>query len=183
MLAKVPQPDPTQLELLQRRPPPVEERTMGIEDSMWFGSYADNKFKIKVGEAQNLVADRLFGIGVKACVYLGSERLCNAEQTRFVPPSDNPVWGQTLEFKMKIKDIPRNARLCIVLFGVWSNPIKVRACMLCMCDVCGVLCACVPLIADTVASAARKRHDLWFALRGNRPRRSSGTKTSSRWRG
>ncbi|EGD81356.1 phosphoinositide 3-kinase [Salpingoeca rosetta] len=126
MLQKVPDTDRTQLELLQRRPAPIEERTGGLEDSMWFGTYAENKFRVKIVEAQNLVADRLFGIGVKACIYLGSERLCSAEMTRYVPPSDNPVWGQTLEFNMPIKDIPRNARLCLALHGVWSNPLRTK---------------------------------------------------------
>lgn len=40
-----------------------------IEDSMWFGPHSEKKFRVKIVEAQNLVADRLFGIGVKACPF------------------------------------------------------------------------------------------------------------------
>eukprot|EP00043_Microstomoeca_roanoka_P011821 m.111667 g.111667 ORF g.111667 m.111667 type:complete len:1032 (-) comp15307_c1_seq1:217-3312(-) len=126
LLDKVPGADRVQLDLLLRRPPPAEERTNIISDSMWFGSYAENKFKVKIVDAQNLVADRLFGIGVKACIYLGSERLCNVEMTRYVPPSTNPVWGQLLEFDLAVKDVPRNARLCLALHGVWSNPLRAK---------------------------------------------------------
>eukprot|EP01147_Barroeca_monosierra_P009776 gene9776-1976_t len=126
MLSKVPHVDPTQLELLQRRSLPADERVNVIEDSMWFGPHSEKKFRVKIVEAQNLVADRLFGIGVKACIFLGSERLCQAEMTRYVPPCDNPVWGQFLEFDMSIKDLPRNARLCLALHGVWSNPLRTK---------------------------------------------------------
>ncbi len=58
-------------------------------------------------------------------IYIGQEEVCKPEKTRYIPPDENLTWGQILEFNLQLKDIPRNARLCLSLHGVWANPLKV----------------------------------------------------------
>ena len=53
----------------------------------------------------------LFQIYVKACIYHGTEALCEPQSSKMVE-SSNPRWDQWLEFLM-IPDIPRSARLCL----------------------------------------------------------------------
>ena len=33
--------------------------------------------------------------------------------------------GDSIEFKMNIIDLPRDARICFSIHGVWVNPLKV----------------------------------------------------------
>lgn len=50
-------------------------------------------------------------IYIKACIYHGTEALCEPRQTKMVE-SSNPRWDEWLDFLM-IPDIPRSARLCM----------------------------------------------------------------------
>lgn len=59
-------------------------------------------------------------------IYLGDRPLCEQEITRYISPEENPTWGEIIEFDINIKDVPRDARLCLSLHGVWANPLKVN---------------------------------------------------------
>lgn len=74
--------------------------------------------------AHDVTVGKFWGIGVEAGIYLGETLICPAEKTRYMAPESNPTWGQLLEFNIKLKDLPRNAKLCLSLHGVWANPSK-----------------------------------------------------------
>ncbi|XP_067658199.1 phosphatidylinositol 4,5-bisphosphate 3-kinase catalytic subunit alpha isoform-like [Haliotis asinina] len=67
--------------------------------------------RIKMNCATHVNDKELGKIYVKACVYHGTEPLCEARNTQQVD-STNPRWDQWLEF-LPIPDIPRSARLCL----------------------------------------------------------------------
>lgn len=92
---------------------------------MWDPVFGEHRFKISVMNAESCIKGKLFGMKVIAAIYLGDILLCKPEETRLVPASDKPSWDQPLEFDMKLKNIPRNARLCMSLYGLWGNPLKV----------------------------------------------------------
>eukprot|EP00051_Salpingoeca_urceolata_P008583 m.107159 g.107159 ORF g.107159 m.107159 type:complete len:1015 (-) comp15835_c0_seq1:121-3165(-) len=117
-------PDPELTASLMKRT--LDELSLPITDSLWFGRCAEQKFRIKILEAANVVTDKLFGIGVLAGIYLGNTLICELERTRYIPPTESPVWGQILEFNINIKDLPRDARLCFSVHGVWTNPSRFR---------------------------------------------------------
>lgn len=104
-----------------KRPP-----TKRLTNSLWHSMYANDKFRIKIERAENVVTGKLFGVGVTAALYLGDNPVCGEEKTRLIPPTSKPEWGQALELDLCLKDVPRNARLCLALYGVWANPIKVK---------------------------------------------------------
>ncbi len=96
MYRKLTKPDTELLRsILDKKPTSDDSRESskrGIQDSMWFGSYSQNKFRVKVNDAQNIVSGKLFGIGVKAGVFLGDVMVCPEEKTRYIPPTDHPEW-------------------------------------------------------------------------------------------
>ena len=55
-------------------------------------------------------------IYVKACIYHGTEPLCEAKNTQHVD-STNPRWDEWLEF-LRIPDLPRSVRLCLSICSV-----------------------------------------------------------------
>eukprot|EP00730_Choanoeca_flexa_P008408 TRINITY_DN12483_c0_g1_i4.p1 TRINITY_DN12483_c0_g1~~TRINITY_DN12483_c0_g1_i4.p1 ORF type:complete len:1013 (+),score=316.78 TRINITY_DN12483_c0_g1_i4:28-3066(+) len=112
--------------LMKQRPPKVEEGPKGPQAMTWFAPEAESKFSIKIEGARNVITGKLFSVGISACIYLGDRALCPAETTRYIPPDDNLNWGEVIEFDLSIKDIPRDARLCLSLHGVWANPLKVK---------------------------------------------------------
>eukprot|EP00052_Salpingoeca_macrocollata_P004776 m.43448 g.43448 ORF g.43448 m.43448 type:complete len:1025 (+) comp14443_c0_seq1:121-3195(+) len=126
MFKTVPQMDPEQKRALMKRTAAFDEKYPGIADSLWFGNIAEQKFRVKIMNAHNLVVGRLFGVGVMAGIFLGDEMITKEEKTRFVPPATDPEWGHILEFDIAIKDLPRNSRLCLSIYGVWANPLKVK---------------------------------------------------------
>ncbi|XP_067658198.1 phosphatidylinositol 4,5-bisphosphate 3-kinase catalytic subunit alpha isoform-like [Haliotis asinina] len=72
--------------------------------------------RIKMNCATYVNVKELGKIYVKACVYHGTEPLCEARNTQQVD-STNPRWDQWLEF-LPIPDIPRSARLCLSICSV-----------------------------------------------------------------
>ena len=62
---------------------------------------------------------------MRAGIYHGGEALCDIASTR--PESgSNPCWNQFLDFDLNMIDIPRMARLCLVIFGVYGSAKKSR---------------------------------------------------------
>ena len=62
-------------------------------------------------------------VGVRAGIYHGGEPLCDITNTR-AESGSNPAWNQFLDFDLKVADIPRMARLCLVIYGVTSSAAK-----------------------------------------------------------
>lgn len=107
--------------------PCVTRRTSELCDLLWHNTHAEENFRIKIVSAQSVVSGKLFGLGVSAGIFLGDTLVCKEEKTRYVPPKDRPIWNQVLEFdEMILKNLPRNARLCLSLHGVWANPLRVK---------------------------------------------------------
>lgn len=52
-----------------------------------------------------------------AGIYHGSEGLSSILTTKELH-GPSPVWNEYLEFDLNVADIPRMARLCLVLYGV-----------------------------------------------------------------
>lgn len=64
-------------------------------------------------------------VGVRAGIYHGGEALCDITNTR--PESgSNPSWNQYLDFDLNMVDIPRMARLCLVIYGVCGTTRKTK---------------------------------------------------------
>ena len=64
-------------------------------------------------------------VGVRAGIYHGAEALCDITSTRSESGS-NPSWNQYLDFDLNMVDIPRMARLCLVIYGVYVTTRKTR---------------------------------------------------------
>lgn len=91
----------------------------------------ESKYGLKIVKAIDVGGhssgiNRLFGVGVKAGIFYGEEMICKFERSRYVHPDKNPNWGEGIEFEIDIKDLPRSARLCFLLHGVWANPVKIK---------------------------------------------------------
>ncbi|XP_076472757.1 phosphatidylinositol 4,5-bisphosphate 3-kinase catalytic subunit alpha isoform-like [Babylonia areolata] len=67
--------------------------------------------RIKICCATYVNIKELGKIYVKACIYHGTEALCEPRSSKMVE-STNPRWDEWLEF-LKIPDVPRSARLCL----------------------------------------------------------------------
>ena len=73
-------------------------------DSLWYCGSADTKFTFKVIEAFNVTVGKLFGVGVKAALYLGDTLIGKEEYTLYRPPTtNNPQWNDVLEFDACLK--------------------------------------------------------------------------------
>ncbi|XP_041377444.1 LOW QUALITY PROTEIN: phosphatidylinositol 4,5-bisphosphate 3-kinase catalytic subunit alpha isoform-like [Gigantopelta aegis] len=74
------------------------------------------KLRIKISCATYVNVKELGKIYVKACIYHGTEPLCEAKNTQQVD-STNPRWDEWLEF-LRIPDLPRSVRLCLSICSV-----------------------------------------------------------------
>ena len=54
---------------------------------------------------------------MRAGIYHGAEALCDITSTR-PETGSNPSWNQYLDFDLDMVDIPRMARLCLVIYGI-----------------------------------------------------------------
>ena len=64
-------------------------------------------------------------VAVRVGVYHGGEALCDIQKTR--PESGSaPLWNQFLDFDLAVCDIPRMARLCLVIYGMYGDKKKKR---------------------------------------------------------
>ena len=63
-------------------------------------------------------------IAVKCGIYHGAEPLCDIMTTSRKTGS-NPKWGEFVEFKLPLCDIPRMARMCFCIYGYSVNKVKV----------------------------------------------------------
>ncbi|KAI8795508.1 phosphatidylinositol 4 5-bisphosphate 3-kinase catalytic subunit alpha isoform-like isoform X2 [Biomphalaria glabrata] len=69
------------------------------------------KLRVKINCATYVNVKELGKIYIRACIYHGTEALCEAINTNMAD-SSSPRWDQWLEFLM-LPDLPRSARLCL----------------------------------------------------------------------
>ena len=68
----------------------------------------------------------LFQVCVRAGIYHGSEALCDIMSTR-PEGGSNPSWNEYLDCDLDVNNIPRMARLCLVIYSVYVDRRKTRA--------------------------------------------------------
>lgn len=99
-------------------------------DDLWSGKHSTTEYTIKVVDASQLksaAAGKLFGIKIMAQVFLGDTPLKLPVYTRTLPVATEVTWNETLRFEsLQLKNLPRDAKLCISLYGLWINPLKMK---------------------------------------------------------
>ena len=63
---------------------------------------------------------------MRAGIYHGSEALCDIQCTQ-PEGSSNPFWNQFLDFDLNVHNIPRMARLCLVIYSVYLDRRKTKS--------------------------------------------------------
>ncbi|XP_034936238.1 phosphatidylinositol 4,5-bisphosphate 3-kinase catalytic subunit delta isoform-like [Chelonus insularis] len=65
-------------------------------------------------------ANRTVEVGLQAGLFHGGKSLCESQKTKeiTVNPDGSCYWEEMLKFDIRVKDIPRNARLCFVLYEI-----------------------------------------------------------------
>jgi len=104
---------------------PVQEKTLRFQ-STWYSDHRSDKYKIKVLEAASLTCGKLFGISIHAGVFLGEKMLGTPRETRLMKAGERIEWGSakddTFEFDIELQHLPRDAKLCLAIVGLWVNP-------------------------------------------------------------
>lgn len=102
------------------RAPRLPDKPQSASLSLWS---IEQQVRIKITSAKNVNAGDLMRVGVRAGIYHGGEALCDIKSTR--PENGaNATWNEFLDFDLRVADIPRMARLCLVIYGVTSSPQK-----------------------------------------------------------
>lgn len=63
---------------------------------------------------------------VRAGIYHGSEALCDIQCTQ-PEGGSNPSWNQFLDFDLNVHNMPRMARLCLVIYSVCLDRRKTKS--------------------------------------------------------
>eukprot|EP00037_Helgoeca_nana_P032940 m.416038 g.416038 ORF g.416038 m.416038 type:complete len:1031 (+) comp29813_c0_seq1:105-3197(+) len=101
--------------------PPVD-LFLGLKDH----GLQDQKFEIKIVQAFEVPVGNLFGMQVSAAIFQGEQQIGDTRRTRVVQPCEAPEWQENLAFDIRLADLPRDAKLCIAVHGVWINPMKMK---------------------------------------------------------
>ncbi|XP_072757621.1 phosphatidylinositol 4,5-bisphosphate 3-kinase catalytic subunit delta isoform [Anoplolepis gracilipes] len=115
--------DNPEVDTLQRTKPSSSTLTLrkkGKHVSAW---KLEDPFVFTVNGISRLNCDaahRTVEIGLQAGLFHGGKSLCESQKTKeIIVNSDGSCdWGETLKFDIKIRDIPRMARLCFVLYEI-----------------------------------------------------------------
>jgi phosphatidylinositol-4,5-bisphosphate 3-kinase catalytic subunit alpha/beta/delta len=77
----------------------------------------------------NIDQNKTAEIGIQAGLFHGGKSLCEKQKSseRLVRDSDSAEWYKELKFDIKVKNIPRMARLCIVIYETAKNAKHIRA--------------------------------------------------------
>ena len=81
---------------------------------------------------------------MKGGIYHGRESLCPVVTTSKGAESDGTEWNEILEFDISIRDIPRGAKLCFIVFAAPER------CVLCV-------CVCVYVLLVTVCCRGKSK--------------------------
>lgn len=95
----------------------------------------EDNFQIRIHEIDNLNIDanKTVEIGIQAGIFHGGKSLCekqNTQSKRVTGNENNKAfekWDETLVFDIKVCNIPRMARLCLVIYEVARSAKHVRA--------------------------------------------------------
>ena len=77
----------------------------------------------------NVEPNKTVEIGVQAGLFHGGKCLCERKKTfeKIVRDTGTADWSQILKFDIKVQNIPRMARLCLVIYETAKNAKQVRA--------------------------------------------------------
>lgn len=81
----------------------------------------EEQFKFKVNYISKLNCDfnRTVEVGIEAALFHGGKALCECVRTsEKIVENGGCTWNEELEFDMSVADIPRMARLCLVVYEV-----------------------------------------------------------------
>lgn len=86
----------------------------------------EDQFKFNVNGISRLNCDaahRTVEVGLQAGLFHGGKSLCESKKSKdiIVQPDGSCEWEETLSFDIKIRDIPRNTRLCFVLYEIGKS--------------------------------------------------------------
>jgi phosphatidylinositol-4,5-bisphosphate 3-kinase len=105
----------------QDSPVPYGTRTRATSsrDPSEFVSIMDiqDTYKIKILSAKNANTPENLKVYVKAGIYHGRESLCRVVTTSKGASSENTEWNEILEFDISIRDVPRGAKLCFIVYA------------------------------------------------------------------
>lgn len=90
------------------------KKTLATRDtvSIWD---LNETYAIKIISAKNVnVADQK--VYVRASVYHGCEPVCDSVVTSLGANPESAEWNEMLEFNIPVREIPRAAKLCFVIF-------------------------------------------------------------------
>ncbi|XP_015181948.1 PREDICTED: phosphatidylinositol 4,5-bisphosphate 3-kinase catalytic subunit delta isoform [Polistes dominula] len=116
-------PENPDVDALQRTRPSFSTLTLrkkGKHISAW---KIDDQFTFTVNGISRLNCDaahRTVEIGLQAGLFHGGKSLCESQKTKetIVSSDGSCEWEELLRFDIKVKDIPRMARLCFVLYEI-----------------------------------------------------------------
>lgn len=74
-------------------------------------------YAVKIVSAKNVNVAENQKVYVRASVYHGSEPVCDSVVTSLGAHPDSAAWNELLEFNIPVREIPRAAKLCFVIFG------------------------------------------------------------------
>mmetsp|Transcript_17350 Transcript_17350/g.45281 ORF Transcript_17350/g.45281 Transcript_17350/m.45281 type:complete len:1034 (+) Transcript_17350:184-3285(+) len=102
--------------------PPVD-LFLGLKDN----GLEDQEFKIKIKQAFEVPVGNLYAVKVSAAIFQGEQQIGSTRDTRLkIAETENPKWEEDLTFDTLIADLPRDAKLCLAVHGVWINPVKMK---------------------------------------------------------
>eukprot|EP00038_Savillea_parva_P019908 m.29625 g.29625 ORF g.29625 m.29625 type:complete len:1049 (-) comp4612_c0_seq1:212-3358(-) len=104
-----------------KKHPPVD-LFLGLKDH----NLEERRFEIKIVQAFEVQVGNLFGMQVSAAIFQGEQQIGATRRTRVVQPCEAPAWQESLMFETRLADLPRDAKLCIAVHGVWINPLKMK---------------------------------------------------------
>lgn len=118
--------DPDSENLNPNTRPSFSTLTLRKKGKYTFCTSIEDKFQFNVNGISRLNCDaahRTVEVGLLAGLFHGGKSLCESKKTRdiFVQPDGSCEWEETLEFDLKVRDIPRNTRLCFVLYEIGKS--------------------------------------------------------------
>ncbi|XP_026542236.1 phosphatidylinositol 4,5-bisphosphate 3-kinase catalytic subunit delta isoform [Notechis scutatus] len=87
----------------------------------------DQPYCIELLHCSKVNADEGMKLVVQAGLYHGHEMLCKMMTSTEANVCSEPTWDQTLKFDIHVCDLPRMARLCLVLYSVVEKAKKARS--------------------------------------------------------
>lgn len=114
--------------LPMKMPKPTTLRKKGKQKSAW--DINDNfQITLQTISGLNVDSNKTVEIGVQAGLFHGGKSLCEKQKTfeKIVRDSGTADWSQVLKFDIKVQNIPRMARLCVVVYETAKNSKQMRA--------------------------------------------------------